>query len=316
MDGMKNVVITRPEALLPALAEELLDAGAVPLPADASAREAFLAQRGDEFTIAVSAVAAGVDAALMNALPNLELVANFGVGYDSTDVEAASERGVTVSNTPDVLNDCVADLAIGLLIDVMRGMSASDRFAREGRWPAGPFPLMRRVTGTKVGILGLGRIGMEIAKRLEGFRCEIGYHNRSERTDVEYGYFESLEGLAEWADALIVATPGGRETRALVDERVLRALGAGGFLVNIARGSVIDEDALIRAVENREIAGAGLDVYTHEPEIPQALREMDSVVITPHTASGTVETRRAMADVVLANVHAWQRDGEAVTPVN
>lgn len=315
MGRMDDVVIVGRGQLLPELVAELLDAGAAQLPEAGAERDAFLAGRGSQFDIVVTSAAVGVDAALMDALPRLELIANFGVGYDSTDVDAAAERGITVTNTPDVLDDCVADLALGLLIDVMRGISAADRFARAGRWPDGSFPLMTRVTGKRVGILGLGRIGMGIARRLEGFRCDIGYHNRSQRPHVTYPYFESPRELAEWADVLVVATPGGADTQALVDADVLSALGPQGFVVNIARGSVVDEDALVDALQRGAIAGAGLDVYAHEPHIPQALRDLDSVVIAPHIASGTHETRRAMADVVLDNVRSWQRAKVAVTPV-
>lgn len=281
-----------------------------------SERAAFLSQHGHEFTVAVTTAMHGLSADEMDALPNLKFIANFGVGYDSTDVVAAAECGILVTNTPDVLNDGVADLAVGLMIDVLRGISAADGFARENRWPAGAFPLRRQVTGTKVGIVGLGRIGQAIADRLVGFRCQIGYHNRSEVTGSSLRYFAELLDLARWCDVLMVVVPGGAATRHLIDADVLAALGERGFLVNVARGSVVDEDALIDALEQGVIAGAGLDVYADEPHIPAGLRESSAVVLTPHIASGTEETRQAMADVVLANIATWVAEGQGVTPVN
>lgn len=313
---MSNVVIAGQHVLLPDLTEELTtEDGALCLPADESERRSFLDEHGAGVKVAVTSSFAGFDADLMDALPDLELIANFGVGYDSTDVEAARERGITVSNTPDVLNDGVADLGVGLIIDVLRGISASDRFARAGKWKNGAFPLQREVTGRRVGILGLGRIGQEVATRLEGFRCEIGYHNRNE-VETSYRYFGGAEELAGWAEVLVVLTPGGAATKALVDADVLAALGPEGYLVNIARGTVVDEDALVQALNDATIAGAGLDVYPNEPHINEALMALDNVVLTPHIASGTRETRRAMADTVLENVRTWLADGRAVTPVN
>lgn len=266
-------------------------------------------------TMAIVSAAAGVNAAAMDVLPDLRFIANYGVGYAGTDVDEARRRGIAVTNTPDVLDDCVADLAVGLLIDVMRGISATDRYVRAGRWESdGPYPLQQRVTGAKVGILGLGRIGQAIADRLAGFRCEIGYHSRSEK-DVAYHYEASAEALARWADVLVVATPGGAATQGLVDADVLTALGPDGFLVNIARGSVVDEPALVDALQSGEIAGAGLDVFADEPRVPQALRDLDTVVLTSHAASATVATRQAMADVVLANLDAFLAGDDLVTPV-
>lgn len=313
---MSDTLILSAGGLYPPLVEQLVDDGALVWPADDSARQAMFDDHGEDVRIVVSSAGVGADARLIDALPNLELIANFGVGYDATDVDAATERGIPVTNTPDVLDDCVADLAIGLTIDVMRAISASDRYARQGRWESdGPYPLQRRVTGAKVGILGLGRIGQAVATRFEGFRCEIRYHNRSEK-DVAYTYETTPQALAGWAEVLVVATPGGAETKALVDADVLAALGENGYLVNIARGSVVDQEALIAALRAKSIAGAALDVFAAEPHVPEELRDLDTVVITPHVASATHETRRAMADVVLANIAAHRAGEELPTRVN
>ncbi len=221
-------------------------------------------------TVAVTSGAWGVRTEHLDRLPGLGAVVNFGVGYDSTDVSEATRRGVVVSNTPDVLTDCVADTAVGLVIDVMRGMSAADRFVRRGDWASGGVPaLARRVTGARVGILGLGRIGLAIAHRLEAFDTTISYHNRREREDVPYAYAASPLELARGCDVLVLAAAGGSETRHLVDVHVLDALGPGGFLVNVARGSVVDEEALVTALEEGRIAGAGLDVFADEPQVPR-----------------------------------------------
>jgi hydroxypyruvate reductase len=280
-----------------------------------SDRTAFLEQHGAGFAAMVTSSRFGADAALIDALPNLKVISSFGVGYDTIAIDAAKARGIPVGYTPDVLNDCVADIAFGLLIDVARGISASDRFTRRGDWLDGPYPLTTRVSGKKLGILGLGRIGRTIARRASGFDMEIRYHNRRPAPDVTFGYEKSLEELARWADFLVVASAGGAGTRRLVSAEVLKALGPEGFLVNISRGSVIDEPALIDALVNRRIAGAGLDVYENEPHVPIALFALDNVVLLPHVASGTHETRKAMADLALANLQRFFAEGSLVTPI-
>ena len=267
-------------------------------------------------TVAVTSGVWGVRGEHLDRLPNLGAVVNFGVGYDSTDVTEANRRGVVVSNTPDVLTDCVADVALGLVIDVMRRLSAADRFVRRGEWAGGQVPaLARRVTGARVGILGLGRIGLAIAHRLEAFDATISYHNRRERKDVDYAYAGSARELAQGCDVLIVAAAGGTESRHVVDADVLDALGPDGFLINVARGSVVDEQALVTALEKGRIAGAGLDVFADEPQVPEALLGRDDVVLLPHLGSATVETRAAMTDLALANVEAFLTGGTLVTPV-
>ena len=241
---------------------------------------------------------------LIAQLPALEVITVFGVGYDGIDVAAAHERGVPVTNTPDVLNDDVADLAMGLLLSVARRIPQADRFVRDGQWPKGPVALARKVSGGKLGVVGMGRIGQAIAKRADAFGMHISYTSRSPRSDVNYTYYPDVVALATAVDFLVVITPGGAATRGLIDARVLQALGPQGFLVNVARGSVVDEPALIAALEQGHIAGAALDVFATEPNVPEKLREMPQVVLTPHMASGTRETREAMANLVLANLAA------------
>jgi lactate dehydrogenase-like 2-hydroxyacid dehydrogenase len=257
----------------------------------------------------------GVTNDQMDALPNLRAIVHFGVGYETTDVAHARSRGIVVSNTPDVLTDCVADLAVGGLIDVLRRLSAADRFVRRGDWLNGQFPLAVKVTGKRVGILGLGRIGQAIAHRLAGFDCVLSYHSRHQVPDTPYTYAESPEALAETVDVLVVATSGGPATAGLVSADVLTALGPTGYLVNIARGSVVDEPALVTALTNGTIAGAALDVFADEPNVPDALLGMDNVVLLPHIASATVETREAMGDLAFANLRQFLTDGTLLTPV-
>jgi lactate dehydrogenase-like 2-hydroxyacid dehydrogenase len=252
----------------------------------------------------------------MAALPKLGAVVNFGVGYETTDVDAAAARGIGVSNTPDVLTDCVADTAVGLMIDVLRQFSASDRYVRAGRWLAeGNYPLTRQVSGTSVGIIGLGRIGSAIALRLKAFGCTISYHNRCAVEGSPYQYVSSALELARGVDVLVVAAAGGSGTQRLVSRDVIDALGADGYLINIARGSVVDEDALVEALAAGRLAGAGLDVFVDEPNVPEALLTMDNVVVLPHVASGTVETRAAMEELTLRNLDTFLKTGQLVTPV-
>ena len=303
--------------LKPSLAQTLLDDyAAYVLPTDPAERSAFLASNGNEITAVVTSGRTGVDAPLMAALPKLGAVVNFGVGYDTTDVDEAARRGVAVSNTPDVLTDCVADTAVGLMIDTMRQFSAADRFVRAVRWPAeGNFPLTHQVSNRRVGIIGLGRIGSAIAKRLSGFGCSIAYHNRREVEGAPYQYFGSPVALAQAVEVLIVAAAGGASTAKLVSREVIEAIGPNGYLINIARGSVVDEQALVDALSGGRLAGAGLDVFADEPNVPEALLAMDNVVVLPHVGSGTVETRAAMEELTLRNLDSFLKTGELVTPV-
>lgn len=275
----------------------------------------FLQEHGHTFTGLVTSAGTRLPAEVLEALPNLKVISSFGVGYDQLHEETLNPRKIRVGYTPDVLNDCVADLAFGLMLDISRGLSAADRYVRQGKWPSGPFPLQRRVSGKRMGILGMGRIGEAIAKRGTGFDMEVGYHNRRKRDDVSHTYLDSPAALAEWSDYLVIAVTGGAGTSKLVNADVLRALGPDGYLINISRGTVIDEEALLDALKAREIAGAALDVFTNEPHVPTGFYELDNVVLLPHVASATHETRRAMADLVMENLRHYYATGEVHTAV-
>ena len=273
----------------------------------------FLAAHGGEFEAAITSAAVGISAAQLAALPALKVVSSFGVGLDKIDVAAATARGVAVGYTPDVLNDCVADTAFGLLLDVARRISEADRWVRTGAWPKGTFPLGRKVSGARLGLLGMGRIGRTIAQRAGGFDMAVRYHSRRVVADVPWTHEPSLMDLAKWADYLVVITAGGAGTRHLVNAEVLHALGPEGYIVNVARGSVIDESALVQSLQDKRIAGAGLDVFDDEPRIPEALFKLDNVVLLPHVASATRETRQAMADRVFDNLHGWFERGQLLS---
>ena len=256
-----------------------------------------------------------VGAGLIAQLPALEIISVMGVGYDGIDVAAAKARGVVVTHTPGVLNDDVADLAMALMLAWARQVARADRFVRDGQWPAGPLPLGHKVSGARLGIVGMGRIGQAIAQRATAFGMAIAYTARSAKAGVPHRYLPSAAALAAESDFLVVITPGGAGTRKLIDAAVLTALGPQGCIVNVARGSVIDEAALIEALRTGAIAGAALDVFEDEPNVPQALREMDNVVLTPHIGSATGQTRQAMADLALANLNARLTGQPLPTPV-
>ncbi len=256
-----------------------------------------------------------IDAGYMALFPALEIISVCGVGYDGVDVAAAKKRGIMVTHTPDVLNDDVADLALGLLLAVARKIPQADRFTKNADWLDGPFQLTRKLTGAKLGIVGMGRIGQAIAKRAAAFDMDISYNSRNPRNDVPYKYVASLVALATEVDFLVAITPGGAATKNLINADVLKALGPQGFLVNVARGSVVDQVALIEALQKKMIAGAGLDVFLDEPNVPAELRKLDNVVLTPHIASGTVETRKAMSALALANLDAHMAGQPVKTPV-
>lgn len=299
----------------PPLEAQLMAAFDCHVLADEADPAAFIAREGSRYPVLVTSGKNGANADLIASLKGLKAIAHFGVGYDNVDVAAASKQGVVVSNTPDVLNDCVADLAMGLLIDTVRGLSASERFVRRGDWLKGNFRLTSRVSGKKLGIAGLGRIGRTIAKRASGFDMAIRYYSRNPVAGVTFQHEKSLVELAKWCDVLMVVVSGGPATKHLVSAEVIEALGPQSFLVNVSRGSVVDEEALIRALKDKQIAGAGLDVFADEPRVPAALMEFDNVVLLPHMASGTHETRKAMGDLVFANVQSFFETGKLVTPV-
>lgn len=279
-------------------------------------QQAFLRQIGPRMRgVATSTLYGRIDASLLDHLPNAEIIASFGVGYDNVDVAEAGRRGIVVTNTPGVLDDEVADLTIGLLLATLRKIPQADRYLREGRWPEAPFPLSPTLRGRKVGVVGLGRIGKAIARRLEGFDVPIAYHGRQRQDDVAYAYHPTLVGLAEASDVLIVVTPGGVTTRHLIDAKILHALGPDGVLINVSRGSVVDEQALIEALRAGTILTAGLDVFEDEPHVPRELIEIDHVVLLPHIASGSVHTRNAMGQLVVDNLLSWFRGEGALTEV-
>ena len=247
--------------------------------------------------------------------PNLELIASHGVGYDGVDLGAAQARKIAVTNTPGVLDDAVADLTIGLLIAVTRGMVVGDQYVRNGEWLKANFPLMSHLRGRQAGILGLGRIGLAIAQRLQAFGIEINYHNRRERSDVDYRYFSSLSMMAQDVDFLILSCVGGEETKKIVNREIMENIGPNGVLINISRGSVVDEGDLVACLEEGKLGGAGLDVFASEPHVPEALFKMPQVVLQPHIGSATLQTRIAMGQLVVDNVDAYYAKKPLLTPV-
>ena len=275
----------------------------------------FLRQHGGKFVGLVTSGPVGADTALLNALPALRVIASRGVGFETIDLATARRRGIAVSTTPGVLTDCVADLAFGALLAVARGLCAADRFVRRGEWEHGRFPLMTRVSGKKLGIVGMGRIGRAVARRAAGFDMEIRYHSRTVHRELPFGFQPSLADLARWADFLAVCAPGGPATRHLISAEIIAALGSAGFLINIARGSLVDEPALVQALAAGQIAGAALDVYADEPHVPASLLALENVILLPHIGSGTRETRAVMEDLVLENLRSFFRSGRLLTPV-
>ncbi len=268
----------------------------------------------------IRAVAAGgghdaIDADLMNRLPNLELVASFGVGYDHIDVREAARRGIVVTHTPDVLTGEVADVALGLLLATIRRLPQADRFLREGRWLKGAFPLTGTLRDRKVGILGLGRIGKAIARRVEAFDVAVSYCGRTQQRDVAYPYYADLTAMAHAVDTLIIAAPGGADTTHLVDAKVMAALGSNGILINVGRGNIVDETALVHALSNGIILSAGLDVFEHEPTARPDLIALDNTVLLPHVGSASSHTRDAMAQLVVDNLLSWFSGKGPLTPV-
>ena len=256
-----------------------------------------------------------VDAAFMGRLPNLEIVASFGVGYEHIDAKWASEHGVIVTHTPGVLDDEVADTAMALVLMAVRRLPQAERFLRSGEWLRRSFPLTASLRGRTMGVLGLGRIGKAIAKRAESFGLAVVYHGRHAQEDVVYRFYSSLTEMAKACDILMVAAPGGEETRHVVNAAILRALGSDGVLVNVSRGSLVDEQALIAALREGTILAAGLDVYEREPHVPPALVALDNAVLLPHVGSASVKTRHAMAQCVVDNLVAWSEGKPPLTPV-
>ncbi|QKV52323.1 2-hydroxyacid dehydrogenase [Comamonas antarctica] len=300
---------------LPQLDAELAQAYDVQILSEQADPQRFLAEQGAQFEYAVTSAAMGLPARVVDALPALKFVSSFGVGFDALDKDALLRRGARVGYTPGVLDDCVADMAVALLLDSARGVSAADRFVRRGDWSRQRFGVTTRVSGKRLGIFGMGRIGSTVARRAQGFDMEVGYHNRRPVEDAPHRYLDSLLELARWCDFLVITAAGGDNTRHLVNAEVLDALGPQGFLVNVARGSVVDEAALAEALRSGRIAGAGLDVFEDEPRPHADLLALENVVLAPHVASGTHETRRAMADLVLQNLQQFIATGRPAAEV-
>jgi lactate dehydrogenase-like 2-hydroxyacid dehydrogenase len=258
-----------------------------------------------------------MSASIIDALPKLEIIANFGVGYDGVDVGHAASKGIIVTNTPDVLDEEVADTTIGLLLNTLRLLPRAENYLREGRWVReGAFPLSPlTLRGRYIGMYGMGRIGQQIARRLEAFNVKIAYHTRTPKTEIAYDYYPTLKALAAAVDTLICIVPKTAETRQTVNREILEALGTNGVIINVGRGWTVHEDDLADALERKMIAGAGLDVFEVEPCLPERLLRFDNVSLLPHVASASVVTRNAMADLVADNLIAWFEKGRPLTPV-
>ncbi|XP_051116481.1 glyoxylate/hydroxypyruvate/pyruvate reductase 2KGR-like [Andrographis paniculata] len=262
----------------------------------------FFARHAESVIAVVGNATIGADTDLIDALPRLQIVATYSVGLDKIDLSKCKERGIRVTNTPDVLTDDVADIAIGLALATLRKICPSDRFVRNGSWRNGKFELASKFSGKSIGIIGLGRIGLAIAKRAEAFGCTIGYHSRKKKDGTNFKYYSSVLDLAANCDILVVSCSLTEETRHIVNREVIDALGPKGVLINIGRGAHVDEPELVSALREGRLAGAGLDVFENEPHVSEAFFEMENVVLLPHVGSDTVETAKAMADLVVANL--------------
>jgi len=285
---------------------------------DAKDQDAFIKSIADKVrAIAIAYTANKLDAAFMQKLPKLEQISSFGVGYDHIDAKWAGEHGIVVTNTPEVLNEEVADTALGLLLSTVREFPQADRYLRAGKWVSqGHYPLTKATLRNRtVGMVGMGRIGKAIAKRLEAFGVPVVYHSRNPQGGVKYKYYPKLIDMARDVDTLMVIVPGGAATANMINADVLNALGANGIIINMARGSVVDEQALIAALKNRTIYSAGLDVFAKEPHVPKELMEMDHIVMFPHLGSSTEVTRAAMDQLVVDNILAWLSGKPPLTPV-
>lgn len=282
----------------------------------AANRDAFFAEVAHVRAAAVSAPVERIDDALFARLPKLQIVASFGVGYDHIDANAAARRGIVVTHTPDLLTEEVADTAIGLLLCTVRELPQAERYVRAGKWLGGNFPLSRATLRNRtVGLVGMGRIGMAIARRLEAFGVPVVYHARRARPELAYHHYPQLIDMARDVDTLIVIVPGGAATKNMIDAQVLEALGVDGILINVARGSVIDEPALIAALRERKIMAAGLDVFVNEPQVPEELLTMENVVLFPHLGSASVFIREQMDQLLVDNILAWAAGKPPLTPV-
>ena len=277
-------------------------------------KAALLAQVGPR--VRAIATGQGASRAVIEALPKLELISSFGVGYDAVDTAACRDHGVHLTNTPDVLNDAVAEVTLGLMIALCRRIPQADAYVRAGKWAEkGNFGLTAELTGAKVGILGLGRIGKEIARRCQAFKMRVAYHGRSQQPYEPYEYYPSLVAMAHDIDWLVVIAPGSASTKGIVSRQVMEALGPQGCLVNVARGSLVDEKAMVELLKAGKLGGAALDVFEDEPRVPEALFAMDNVVLAPHQGSATKKTRKAMGDMVVDNLAAHFAGKPLLSPV-
>lgn len=310
---LKSIPVLVPGAINPITLERLQAVF------DVTYVEAGFAAVTDEMAAKVRGIAAIIpmDAATIDRFPKLEIIAHFGVGYDSVDANHAASRGIMVTNTPNVLNEDVADIAIGLLLNAIRQLPLAEQWLRDGHWESkGPYPLTKlTLRERRVGIYGMGRVGRAVAKRLEGFGVEIAYHNRNPVEGVDYQYYPTLLGLAEAVDTMISVAPSTAQTAKSVNAAVLSALGRDGVFVNIGRGATVDQEALIAALRDGTIAAAGLDVFASEPHVPQALLDLPNATLVPHVGSATEYTRAAMATLCADNVIAWFSEGWPRTPV-
>ena len=301
--------------MLPSVEAALTDAYIVHRYWEAADTDALLAEAGPRIRAVATDGHYGVAPRIMAALPKLEMVASYGVGYDNIDTAALKARGVRASNTPDVLNDAVAELAVALMLGLCRRVPQADAYVREGKWPDGTFPLTGELTGAHAGILGLGRIGKEIARRLQVMKMRVSYHGRSEQSHEPYLYYSDLEAMAREVDWLVVIAPGSASTRGIVSRRVLEALGPEGALVNVARGSLVDEPAMVELLASGRLGGAALDVFADEPHVPKALLGLPNVVLSPHQGSATRKTRAGMGELVVRNLAAHFARDPLLTPV-
>ena len=281
-------------------------------------KDVFVKEHGGKIrAIAIAYTANKVDGAFLSQFPKLEQISSFGVGYDHIDARWAGEHGIVVTNTPDVLNEEVADTALGLLLCTVREFPQADRYVRAGKWPSSYYPLSKATLRNRtVGMVGMGRIGRAIARRLEAFGVPVVYHSRNPQDGVAYKYYPKLLDMARDVDTLLVIVPGGAATKNMINAEVLKALGPAGIVVNMARGSVIDEPALIEALKNRTIYSAGLDVFVNEPHVPKELLEMEHIVLFPHLGSASEATREAMDQLVVDNILAWAAGKPPLTPVS
>jgi lactate dehydrogenase-like 2-hydroxyacid dehydrogenase len=308
-----DLILTGP--MMPLIEEQADRLFTVHRLAKAKDRNALISEIAPRIRAIATAGHFPVDGALMEKLPKLEIVANFGVGYDSVDVKWAGEHGIIVTNTPDVLNEEVADTTLALLLQTVRQLPQAERYLRAGKWLEKPFPLSHTLRDRTVGMVGMGRIGKAIARRIESFSVPIVYHSRKPAAGVSYKHYPDLVVMARDVDVLVVIVPGGAGTKNIINAEVLTALGPNGILINVARGSVVDEPALIEALKSKTILSAGLDVFAEEPRVPKELIEMDHVVLLPHVGSGSHYTRRAMGQLLVDNLASWVKGAGPLTPV-